>query len=244
MPEAISSAVTALSREIRGVQGGSSKVRMTHAEAVRTAIESDIFAGRLPPGSRIDEAEIAKRFEVSRTPVREAMLQLIESGLIVKQSRQRATVAKLDVRRLLQTFEALSELEGLCARFAARRMTGPEKDELIKNHQDAAKALAAGDEDLYFYMGRRFHALIMRGTHSEVLLEITNKLVLPLVPYRRFQIRREGRAEANQKDHQAILEAILKGNAADAYELVRQHNTIQGDVLAEYISMSYEITRP
>ena len=244
MSDHLSSTATMLTRNVRGGQEGAAKGRMTHAEAVRTAIEGDIFAGRLPPGSRIDEAEIAKRFEVSRTPVREAMLQLIESGLIVKQSRQRATVAKLDVRRLLQTFEALSELEGLCARFAARRMTVVEKDELVKNHHDAAKALAAGDDDLYFYLGRRFHALIMRGTHSEVLLEITHKLVLPLVPYRRFQIRREGRAEANQKDHEAILKAILTGNSADAYELLRQHNTIQGDVLAEYISMSYEITRP
>jgi DNA-binding GntR family transcriptional regulator len=217
---------------------------MTHAEAVRSAIESDIFSGRLRPGSRIDEAEIAERFAVSRTPVREAMLQLIESGLIEKQSRQRAAVAKLDIHRLLQTFEALSELEGLCARLAARRMTAAEKDELIRNHQEAAKALAAGDEDSYFYLGRRFHALIMRGTHSEVLLEITNKLVLPLVPYRRFQIRREGRAEANQKDHEAILAAILAGNSTEAYELLRQHNTIQGDVLAEYISMSYEIAKP
>jgi DNA-binding FadR family transcriptional regulator len=66
---------------------------------------------------------------------------------------------------------------------------------------------------------------------------MTNKLVVPLVPYRRFQLRRGGRQEANQSDHEIILAAILNGKADDAYELMRRHNTIQGDTLADYMSM-------
>lgn len=213
------------------------KTKATHSEMVRRAIEHDIFTGRFPPGSTIDEDEISERFSVSRTPVREAMLQLIESGLVEKNSRQRATVAKLNVRRLLQLFEALSEVEGLCAKIAARRMTKADRDELVQNHEMAAKALAANDLDEYFRLGRRFHALIIRGTHNDALIEMTNKLVLPLVPYRRFQLGQAGRKELNQRDHDAIVAAILDGNSEEAYDLMRRHNTVQGDVLAEYISM-------
>jgi DNA-binding GntR family transcriptional regulator len=144
------------SRDIKaGAKGKAAKGRVTHAEAVRMGLEADIFSGRLPPGSPIDEEAIAERYSVSRTPVREAMMQLLESGLIEKRSRQRAAVAKLDIRRLLQMFEALSEVEGICARFAARRATTAEKDELVQNHKAAADALAAGNEDDYFYTGRR-----------------------------------------------------------------------------------------
>lgn len=216
------------------------KTKTTHSESVRMAIEHDIFTGRLPPGSPIDEDAISERFSVSRTPVREAMLQLIESGLVEKNSRQRATVAKLNVRRLLQLFEALSEVEGLCAKLAARRMTKADKDELVQNHELAAKTLAAHDEAEYFRLGRRFHGIIIRGTHNDVLIEMTNKLVLPLVPYRRFQLGRDGRQEVNQSDHGAILDAILAGKSDDAYDLMRRHNTVQGDVLAEYVSMDGE----
>lgn len=116
------------------------------------------------------------------------MLQLIESDLMEKNSRQRATVAKLNVRRLLQLFEALSEVEGLCAKIAARRMTTADKDDLVQNHALAGKALAAQDADEYFRLGRRFHGILIRGTHNDVLIEITNKLVLPLVPFRRVQL--------------------------------------------------------
>jgi DNA-binding GntR family transcriptional regulator len=213
------------------------RAKATLTESIRLGIESDIYSGRFAPGSPIDEESIAARFSVSRTPVREAVMQLIETGLIEKNSRQRAKVAKLDVRRLLQLFEALAEMEGTCARFAARRMTAPEKEELVQTHRAAAAVLADGNDDEYFRLGRRFHALIIRGTHNSVLIDVTHKLVAPLLTYRRFQLRRDGRQQANQSDHDEILATILEGNANAAYDLMRRHNTIQGDGLAEFISM-------
>jgi DNA-binding GntR family transcriptional regulator len=240
MASTLSPPVDALDVDVRGKRTGgkfAAASKITHAEAVRSAIEREIFTGQLAPGSAIDEEAIAERFSVSRTPVREAIMQLIEAGLIEKTSRQRASVAKLDVHRLLQTFEAVAELEGTCARLAARRMTPAEKNALQDNHNTAATALVSGDEDEYFHLGRRFHALIIRGTHNSVLIDLTHRAVLPLVPYRRFQLSRNGRKTANQADHEAILKTILEGNSEAAYDLLRRHNTIQGDTLAEYISL-------
>ncbi len=213
-------------------------VRVTHATAVRMAIENDIFSGRLAPGSPIDEDAFAARFSVSRTPIREAMQQLIHAGLIEKRSRHRATVARVDVRRLIQMFETISELEGVCARYAARRATAAEKRSLVDLHAAACLALEAGNAEEIARLGRRFHALIIEATHNNVLIDLTNRLAIQTAPYRLFQLRREGRPEANRADHELILAAILAGNATDAYELMRRHVTVQGDVLADYISMS------
>ena len=84
-------------------------------------------AGALPPGAALDEMELARRFSVSRTPVREAIRQLAASGLIEARAHRAAVVAQPSEERLTGMFEAMAELEALCAGFAAERMTGAER---------------------------------------------------------------------------------------------------------------------
>lgn len=211
---------------------------ITHAESVRLAIEQDIFTGRLVPGAALDEESIARRFAVSRTPVREAMLQLIQSGLVDKQPRQGAIVARTDIKTMIQMFEVMSELEGICGKFAARRMSGEEKDTLQDIHDRSVIALRDNDQDEYYALSRRFHLSIISGTHNEELIEMTNKLGVKLVPYRRFQLSYPGRSDSNLRDHTDILDAIKKGDSGAAHELFRKHTTVQGDVLAEYIALA------
>ena len=201
------------------------------------ALEDEIFSGKLLPGAILDEEALAQRFDVSRTPVREAMLQLIQSGLVEKGARRSARVRGLDLFGLIQVFEAISELEGLCARFAARRATDEELEELKQAHEDAVPYLEARDEDNYSTLGRKFHYLIIMAAHNSFLAENTNKLALHTRPYRRFQLGRKGRMEANHADHGAILEALLRRDEDEAFERMREHVMVQGSVLAEYISM-------
>lgn len=210
--------------------------KRTQCEIVRSALEQDIFGGQLPPGAPLDEEDIARRFSVSRTPVREAMLQLIEAGLVEKPSRQRAVVAPLDVRRLIQMFETLSELEAVCARFAARRITPQEKETLTAIQRASEAALQAGNEEEFGRQGIRFHVAVWRATHNDVLFETTRNIAIRLNPYRMFQLRAKGRPEENNEDHKAMLVLILTGKADEAYALMRGHVKVQGDVLAEYIS--------
>src|SRR3546814_454314 len=150
--------------------------KLTHSSSVRAAIENEILAGLLAPGEVLDEEALAARFSVSRTPVREAVLQLIQSGLVEKESRRSATVAKLDLRRLIHVFETISELEGLCARFAARRMTASERGELSDSHAAAEVAMKNGNAKEYARLGRRFHSLVIQATHNDVLAQTTDKL--------------------------------------------------------------------
>ena len=85
---------------------------LTQADTVRLAIEREIFGGQLAPGDALEEGRLANRFGVSRTPVREAITQLAQAGLITKRAHKRAVVAQLDPSTMLELFEALAELEG------------------------------------------------------------------------------------------------------------------------------------
>lgn len=211
--------------------------RATRANVIRQTLEREIISGVLLPGEQLDEERLSARFEVSRTPIREAIMQLIQDGLVEKEARRGTRVVKLDVHKLIQVFETSSELEGLCARLAARRIGKRELEELEKNHREAEAALTGGDEDAYARLGRQFHYLVIKASHNDFLIDTVNRIALHTLPYRRFQLRCEGRARANQQDHALILQAITAGDANLAYELMSAHGNVQGNVLADYISI-------
>jgi DNA-binding GntR family transcriptional regulator len=211
--------------------------RTTRANVIRTALENDILTGALPPGAALDEERLAERFGVSRTPIREAVMQLLQDGLVEKEARRGTRVVKLDLHRLIQVFETTSELEGLCARFAARRIGKQELTELREAHALGERALKKGEAVEYARHGRHFHYLVIKASHNATLIETVNKIALHTLPYRRFQLGYEGRSMANHRDHSTILEAIANREDQLAYERMCSHVTVQGDVLADYISI-------
>ena len=101
---------------------------MKVSDRIRQALEADIRNGVLLPGDAIDEQELAARHQVSRTPVREALLQLKVQGILDSQPRGGAVVARMDVQELLAIWELMAEMEGVCTRMACQRMTAEEID--------------------------------------------------------------------------------------------------------------------
>src|SRR6202163_1096053 len=104
--------------------------KITRAEDLRLQLADEIVRGALPPGASLDETDIARRFNVSRTPVREALRQLVASGLVEARAHRGAVVAQPSIDRLTGMFEAMAELEALCAGHAAERMTPAERHRL------------------------------------------------------------------------------------------------------------------
>ncbi len=210
----------------------------TQAEIVRRGIERDIFRGALLPGTALEEGRIAADYGVSRTPVREAIANLAQAGLLSKPARRRAVVAELDSGRLLEMFEALAELEGRAARLAALRMSPEQKAALGALHQQAAAALREGsDPNAYAELGARFHQAVLEGCRNRVLIEMTAALALRVHPYRRYQVVAPGRLELNQADHDRVVSAILAGDAEGAAAAMRAHTSEQGDALMRFIAL-------
>lgn len=88
-----------------------------------TQLGDDIATGRYQSRARIDDASLAERFGVSRTPIREALLRLAASGLVELRPHRGAIVSSPDPRRLIEMFEVMAELEAMCGRLVARRLT-------------------------------------------------------------------------------------------------------------------------
>ena len=118
---------------------------LTRAEELREKIEELIATGALLPGTRLDETELAERFGVSRTPIREALIQLASVGILLMRPRRGAIVPEVSPHRLVEMFEVMAELEGMCGRLAARRMSAKEHQDLIAAHRACDGANGSSD---------------------------------------------------------------------------------------------------
>lgn len=210
--------------------------RTRTADALRRAIESEIISGELAPGERLDETLLASRFGVSRTPVREALLQLASSGLIEMRPRQGALVAKVTAKQLFEMFEVMSELEAQCARLAARRMTESDRERLAEAYRSCRKAAEAGNADDYYDANQLFHEVIYQGSHNGFLEEQTLNLRNRLAAYRRIQLRRGRRIQSSLREHEAVMTAILANKDEEAAAAMRGHVMIQGDGFVDLLS--------
>lgn len=213
--------------------------RDSRATAVCSYIEGEIIAGRLEPGDPLDETELARKFSVSRTPVREALLQLAAIDWIQFRPRRGAVVAPITLQRMVQMFEVMAELEALCARLAAERMTVVERNLLQQAAKVCAREARSKAESAcsrYFDSNYAFHELIYSGAHNDHLLEMTNALRNRLTPYRRFRLRNPMRLKNSSREHDAVAKAIVDGDGQRAAEEMRSHLTIQSALLAELAS--------
>ncbi|MDE2121477.1 MAG: GntR family transcriptional regulator [Betaproteobacteria bacterium] len=206
------------------------------ADQLRESIEESIATGALAPGAPLDEIELARQYNVSRTPVREALLQLAATGMVDMRHRRGAAVAELDAQRLIEMFEVMAEFEAMCGRHAARRMSDAERAELLEAHRACESARAAGDADRYYQLNEHFHHLIYAGSHSEFLREQALALKRRLRPYRRLQLRVKGRLGASFAEHQAVVDAIVAGEGDVAAQALRSHVVVQGERFADLMA--------
>lgn len=209
---------------------------LRRSEQLGDEIEERIATGRYRPGMRLDEQELADEFEVSRTPIREALIQLSAAGLVEMRPRRGATVAEVGPARLCEMFEVMAELEAMCGRLAARRINEQEQRELLEAHRACEAARDAQDPDEYYRLNEVFHRSIYTASHNEFLAEEATVLHRRLRPYRRLQLRVRNRMQTSYSEHQAIVDAILAGDSELAAERLRNHVTVQGERFADLIS--------
>ncbi len=193
------------------------------AQQLCLALEDEIVKGTLSPGQRLEESLLAKRFGVSRTPIREALQLLTATELAEKIPNKGVYVSLATPERLTAMFESMAELEGMCGRLAAKRMTSSERHHLEKLHNDMAHTVRLGDRDGYEGLNRSFHDAIYRGTHNDVLVDVTLSVRRRVAPFRRVQFTSLSRLAASHAEHQGIVEAIARGDFRMTEELLYAH---------------------
>jgi DNA-binding GntR family transcriptional regulator len=203
--------------------------RQTLADTLRLQLADEIVRGVLKPGTALDETELARRFAVSRTPVREAIRLLAASGLVETYAHRAAVVARPSSERLTGMFEVMAELEALCASLAAMRMTSTERRELEAAHDQLRALIHSGDPQRYHEINEAFHSVIYSGAHNAHLAELTLATRVRVSPYRRAQFRNLGRLAKSHIEHERVVMAILRGDRDGAGAAMRAHIKIVSD---------------
>ncbi|GEN25465.1 GntR family transcriptional regulator [Halomonas cupida] len=215
----------------------------SNAQRLRDSLEDDIINGRRVPGERLDPEELCRVYGVSRTPVREAIQQLVASGLVTVSPKKGTFVARVGLDQLIEMFEVMAELEGMCGRLAARRITVDELGELRNAYERCRTAAEAGDSDEYYYENEGFHGCIYAASHNTFLAAEATALKQRLKPYRRLQLQVRSRMQSSLDEHSRILEAIERGDAEAAEQGLRDHVLIQGERFSDFVSSVREMER-
>ena len=209
------------------------------ADRIRENLEQRIITREFADGERLDEVRLATSFGVSRTPFREALQMLAGSGLVELIPRRGAYVRHPGIVELIEMFEVMAELESLCGRLAARRISLGELAELTRAAQACERSLVKQDPDTYYHANEEFHYLIYKASGNSFLASEALRLQRRIRPFRRMQLRARGRLEQSMKEHTIILKALQDGDQDAAAEALRNHVSIQGEKFHSLIS-TYE----
>lgn len=211
------------------------------ADKLAEALAEAIFSGEFEPGSRLDEQQLAQRFAVSRTPVREALRMLATSGLIDIRPRRGAFVTNVSPSQLEELFVAMGELEATCARLAALSMAPTERRRLEALHERMARLADRGDADGFAEANHAFHTMIYAGAHNVVIADMTAAMRKRLAPFRHAQFYVEGRPARSHAEHDAVVRAIVGGDASAAHAAMLHHVTLVEASFEELVATRWHV---
>ncbi|WP_127562130.1 GntR family transcriptional regulator [Nioella ostreopsis] len=179
-----------------------------------------IDEGTYRPGSRLVESELAERFGVSRTPIREALQRLETQGLLTRDGRS-LIVASLDHDQMAQLYIVRAELEGLAARLAAQHAAAEE----IKVLQEmvAADQALLDDPSALSRANRRFHKQIHLASHNKYLVQQLDLVHRSMALMATTSLAAEGRGPVALEEHAAIVAAIAERDGDRAARMLKDH---------------------
>lgn len=215
-------------------QGAKAVSKESRAAEIAAWIRNRIEEGQLAPGDRLEERELSERFQVSKTPVREALIHLSSRGLVDLRQRVGATVRVLTSAQIVAMFEFMTELECMAARLAAARMQPVFEAQLRTELENCEKFLE--DDVSYARANLALHRVIYAAASNEYLEDSVIDMRSQLRLYHRYPFNKAGRIVQSYQDHIRIVECILRGDGEAASEAMREHLTTGGKIFAELVA--------
>ncbi len=199
---------------------------LTLREKIVETIRNAIVNGQLVAGTRVAEPDLADKFGISRTPIREAFRQLESEGFITVIPRKGAIVASLSHKDVAEFYDLKAVLEGYAARIAAKKLT--EKDILKMEAVNRQMEAAAEKKDVrkVLALHNEFHNIFLKACGNEKLHSIVQNLVMQFQRFRLI-LAMPGRVEGTIRQHREIIEAFRKQDSSLAESLV-QKNALYG----------------
>lgn len=198
----------------------------TLREQIAAGIRSSIIDGRIQPGEKLTEEEIALQLRVSRTPVREAFFQLVSEGFVDVEPRHGVVVKSISLRDAEETYELKGVLEGLAARLTAERCTS----ELIHRLEEINDILYREIEEQTLTAkeildnNNDFHFTITAACGNKKLIQQITALRCHTLRYNYVFLTTLSRLHQSADEHLAIIAALAQHNADEVERLLKLHN--------------------
>ena len=208
----------------------------TLREKILETIREAILRGQLKPGEKVAEPELAERFGISRTPIREAFRQLESEGYLTVIPRKGAVVASLSERDVDEFYAIKSILEGYAAHVAAEKLTERDIEKLEAINARLEQLAREGDVKTFFRVHNEFHDLFIRAAGNEKLHELVTQLVMKFNRPRMASLSLPGRMEISVQEHRKIIEAFKRHDGELADSLVRNTAAIGSQILIQSIA--------
>ena len=181
-------------------------------EIVYEQLKIQILTGKIAPGTRMMEVELAEDLGVSRTPVREAIRKLEKEALVVIEPRRGAYVSDVSVKEMVDTLVVREDLEALAASLTAKRITKEELEGLEKKVTDYSEAIASGDMEQIIRADESFHHKIVALSGNKALIQLFSSVQELSLRFRYLYYEDFTRYENMPVEHKEILEAIRTGD--------------------------------
>lgn len=204
---------------------------LTLREKILENIRDAIVSGNLKGGSRVSEPELAERYGISRTPIREAFRQLEAEGYLTVVPRRGAVVSEFSPKDIEEFYAIKSIMEGYAARQACERLSEKELDRLQAINDKLAELARIGDIKHFFKVHSDFHELFIKAADNEKLHELIAGLVTKFQRLRFTSLSLPGRMAISVQEHEKIIDAFRQKDANLAEALVRKNAEFGGRVL-------------
>ncbi len=188
-----------------------------------TLILDAIDVGIYKPGDRLVESELAERFGVSRTPIREA-LQRLETQSLLERDGRSLIVASLNHNQMAELYIVRRELEGLAARLAAKHAT--EEEIRVLQEMVAEDDALVDDPAALSRANRRFHEQIHLASHNRYLVQQLDLVHRTMALMATTSLAAQGRSEIAQSEHKGIVEAIAARDEEGAAKALKEHISV------------------
>lgn len=199
-------------------------------------LKGAILHGDLESGRIYSEQYFADQLEISRTPVREAVLQLSQEGFVQIHPNIGVSVKQISVSEIQEMFQLRSAIECYCCKFAAEMVESPEGEELLRNLEN----YISREEQIYLSQGApsecmkhdtKFHLALVDFSGNSQIQEVMSRLRSRINIIGIKTLYKPGRLEATLSEHRDIVEAIRRGQPMEAYKAAEHHFNMARDII-------------
>lgn len=206
-----------------------------HVELVER-LRDLIVDGSLPAGDKIPERELCERFEVSRTPMREALKVLAADGLVSLAPNRGAWVSKITVAELEEVFPIMGVLEGLSGQMACARISDQQIEGIRKTHHQMVAHFEARDMAAYFHSNQKIHEAILEAADNATLHTMYRSLAARIRRARYLANMTDERWAEAVQEHKQILQALEAREGEKLATILRAHLQSKFDTVRQWLA--------